>query len=305
MLALSTSWQSGGSETAEEMLAAFNELCINEIELSYRISEPMFEQLRGPLQRSGINVVSVHNYFPIPSVLSGASGGGDLFRLSSPDKAEQKNAIAYTAKTIESASALGAAAVVLHCGLVEISPDLHKIYEYFHSNKLESKEAQMFIHHKLKQRGGCKPRHMDSLLASLDHLATIAEKQGVWLGLENRYHFHELPGPDDFRVIFDAFEGAPIGYWHDTGHAHANEILGFTSQSALLQDYADRLIGVHLHDAVGLNDHIPPGDGEIDFTLLKPCLKDETLKVIELKPGIPASDVSKGMRFVRDRLLKG
>jgi len=46
----------------------------------------------------------------------------------------------------------------------------------------------------------------------------------VLLGLENRYHDHELPGPDDFKVIFDKFKGAPVGYWHDTGHAHANFI---------------------------------------------------------------------------------
>ncbi|NIS46468.1 MAG: hypothetical protein GWN76_11420, partial [candidate division Zixibacteria bacterium] len=44
------------------------------------------------------------------------------------------------------------------------------------------------------------------------------------------------------------------------------------------------LIGVHLHDAIGLDDHIPPGSGEIDFAALKPFLKADTIKVIELKP---------------------
>ncbi len=60
-------------------------------------------------------------------------------------------------------------------------------------------------------------------------------------------------------AIFDTFKGAPIGYWHDTGHAHANEILGLIPKNSLLQNYADQLIGIHLHDAIGLDDHIPPG----------------------------------------------
>lgn len=145
---------------------------------------------------------------------------------------------------------------------------------------------------------------MDSLLASLDHLVPVAEKQGVLLGLENRYHYHELPGFDDFEIIFDKFRGAAIGYWHDTGHAHANETLGLIPKNALLKNYADPLIGVHLHDAVGLDDHLPPGTGEIDFTALKPFLKAKTLKVMEIKPGIPTPNVSYGMQYLCERLLK-
>ena len=55
--------------------------------------------------------------------------------------------------------------------------------------------------------------------------------------------------------------------------------------------------------SVLLDDHIPPGSGEIDFAALKPFLKSDTIKVIELKPGIPALEVSEGIRFVQKRLL--
>jgi sugar phosphate isomerase/epimerase len=176
------------------------------------------------------------------------------------------------------------------------------LYQYVNSNRLDSEEAQIFIRNKLRERYCRKPQHMDCLLASLDHLVGVAEKQGVLLGLENRYHYHELPGLDDFKVIFAQFKGAPIGYWHDTGHAHANETLGLIPRESLLQFYSDELIGVHLHDAIGLSDHIPPGSGEIDFAELKPFLKSDTIKVIELKSGIPASEVSEGIKFVREKL---
>ena len=279
MLGISTSWQSGGSATAEGMLAALKNLDVTGIEMSYRISEDLYQQIRDPLKYSGLNVVSVHNYFPIPSAIADSKGSGDIFLLSSSDPEERQYAIRFTSKSIEHAGELGALAVVLHCGAVEMDHKMQVFYKYFSSNQLGSEEAQTFIRNKLKERDRRKPEHLENLLDSLDRLLPVAEKQGVLLGLENRYHYHELPGLDDFGAIFANFKGAPIGYWHDTGHAHAN--------------------------AVGLNDHIPPGSGEIDFRALKPFLKTDTIKVIELKPGIPESKVSEGVRFIRDELSIG
>ena len=305
MLGISTSWQSGGSATAEGMLAALKNLDVTGIEMSYRISEDLYQQIRDPLKCSGLNVVSVHNYFPIPSAKADSKGSGDVFLLSSSDPEERQYAIRYTSKSIEHAGELGALAVVLHCGEVEMDHKMQVFYKYFSSNQLGSEEAQTFIRNKLKERDRRKPEHLENLLDSLDRLLPVAEKQGVLLGLENRYHYHELPGLDDFGAIFANFKGAPIGYWHDTGHAHANEALGLIPRESLLRSYSDQLIGIHLHDAVGLNDHIPPGSGEIDFKALKPFLKTDTIKVIELKPGIPESKVSEGVRFIRDELSIG
>ena len=302
MLGISTSWQSGGSATAEGMLAALKNLDVTGIELSYSISEDRYQQLTTLLKRSGLKAVSVHNYFPIPSARSESKGSGDLFLLSSSDSEERRNAIRFTMKSIEHAGELGAAAVILHCGFVEMDHQMQVLYEYFSSNQLGSEEAQIFIQNKLVERDRRKPEHLENLLYSLDRLLPVAEKQGVLLGLENRYHYHELPGLDDFGEIFANFEGAPIGYWHDTGHAHANEVLGLIPKKSLLQSYSDQLIGIHLHDAIGLDDHIPPGSGEIDFKALKPFLKTDTIKVIELKPGIPESKVSEGIQFIRDKL---
>ena len=305
MLALSTSWQSDPAVTAEALLVAVKSVGIEAIELSYRISEDQYRQIKAPLRRSGLKVVSVHNYFPIPASTAHARGSGDLFLLSSPRQEERRNAIRFTATTIEHAGELGAAAVVLHCGFVEMNPELQALYHYYHSNQLDSEEAQIFVRHKLKERNRRKPVYLDCLMASLERLIPVAEKQGVLLGLENRYHYHELPGLDDFKVIFDTFQGAPIGDWHDTGHAHANETLNLIPQNSLLQTCADRLIGIHLHDAVGLDDHIPPGSGEIDFVTLKVFLKSDTIKVLELKPGIPVSEVAEGIRFIREMQLGG
>jgi sugar phosphate isomerase/epimerase len=243
-------------------------------------------------------VVSVHNFFPIPSVRSDSGEGGDLFLLSHPDPEERKQAIEWTSKSIEHAHNLGARAVVLHCGYVDMNPELDRLYHYHTTDQINSPEARTFIHKKLAEREQLKPKHIESLLYSLDCLGRVADKKGILLGLENRYHYHELPGIKELEVLLETFKGAPIGYWHDTGHAHANETLTLLPPHALLDKFSVRLIGIHLHDAIGLEDHLAPGKGEIEFGRLKTYIKSDTVLVMELKPGTPDREVAEGIRYL-------
>ena len=56
------------------------------------------------------------------------------------------------------------------------------------------------------------------------------------------------------------------------------------------------------HAPVDLDDHLPPGRGAIEFAALKPFLKDDTHKVIELKPGLAVPETKAGIRFIRELL---
>jgi hypothetical protein len=67
---------------------------------------------------------------------------------------------------------------------------------------------------------------------------------------------------------------------------------------ALLKRYHKNLVGMHIHDARGLDDHFPPGSGEIDFKKIVTWIGDDTLKVIELKLGTPDSDVASGIYYL-------
>jgi sugar phosphate isomerase/epimerase len=288
MLALSTSWKS-----TEDISA---------LELEYRISEPTYQQMRKPLNKSSLKVVSVHNFFPKPSIKLGSRASGDFFMLTSLDKEERNHAVQWSAKTISHAAEVGAKAVVLHCGRVVMDRELDLLYQFFKSNQIQSKASQDFIAKKLSERDRRKPKHLENLLFSLDQLSRVADKFGIILGLENRFHYDELPTLEDFETIFRRFKGAPLGYWHDTGHAFVNENLTTIPRSALLDTYGDHLIGVHLHDAIGIEDHLAPGTGEIDFKRLKSYLKPEIIKVLELKPQVTECEVTGGIRFIWESL---
>ena len=299
MIALSTSWKSRDCRDGDALVQAVLDAGFDGIELEYRIQAPVFQQMVPALERSGLKVVSVHNYFPIPPIIPHSKGGGDLFLLSHPDKEERLAAIKWSTKTIEHANDLEAIVVVLHCGRVEMTHEMEKLRDYFNTGRIDSEEARTFIDRKLEERDRIKPKYMDSLLFSIDLLLPIAEKQNIILGIENRYHYHELPGPDDFEVLLSEFSGGPLGYWHDTGHAHANERLGVIPSGEMLGRYSDHLVGIHLHDAIGLDDHLAPGKGEIDFENFRPFLENDMPAVVELKPGTPDSDVAEGFRYVR------
>lgn len=299
MISLSTSWKSKASRNGDKLVRQIVDAGFDGIELEYRIDASMFQQMVPALKRSGLRVVSVHNYFPIPPILTRSKGGGDLFLLSHPDKEERLEAIKWTTRTIQHAGDLGAFAVVLHCGRVEMDPEMEKIRAFFNTGRIESEEARTFIDGKKAECDLIKPKYIDSLRFSIDRLIPIAEQHDISLGLENRYHYHELPGPDDFETLFSEFSGARLGYWHDTGHAHANEKLGIIAGGKMLTRYADYLVGIHLHDAIGLDDHIAPGKGEIDFDAVRPLLTEDMPVVLELKPGTRDADVAAGRDFIR------
>jgi len=300
MIALSTSWKSNQIENGEALVEALTSYEVTGVELEYRITGKMFDQMRVPLKNSGLDIVSIHNYFPAPMNRKGWRPGGDMLSLSDLDRDKRNLAVRQTIRTFEVANDLMAPLVVLHCGFVEIETDMPTLRDWFRSGRIHNPEATLFIEKMKNRLSGKKDRHLDSLFFSLDRLAITAEKLGITFALENRYYYHELPGFYDFQSIFSELDGAPLGYWHDTGHAHANERLGLIPNGGLLEKYGNRLVGAHLHDANGLDDHLAPGSGEIDFDPLKACLKPGTPLVMELAPGTPDSEVKAGIRYLRD-----
>lgn len=300
MLAISTSFISQSVADGGRLLDVVAGYGIQRIELDCRLTKTQFQQIKAGLKQTPIQVGSLHNYCPFPALKPNVPPGGDYFELAALDWPERALAIDWTTRTIENANDLEAQLVVLHCGAVEMKPNHLRLYDLYQAEPENDQRLDDLVSQELAQRRRRQMPHLDAIRFSLDRLLNVALTYGVTLGLENRSHYFEIPDSEEFSVLFTEFEGAPLGYWHDTGHAHTQEVLRVVSQADLLTTHGDRLVGIHLHDAVGLNDHLAPGKGEIDFTIFKPYLKAGPAVVIELAPGTDEADVRQAVSFAQD-----
>jgi sugar phosphate isomerase/epimerase len=300
MLGISTCWWRNKVDRAYHIIDEILELGLEGVELEYRITHTMYREMKPRLKKRTLPVLSVHNFFPIPEGLGPDAGSGDLFLLSSTDPEERSSAVKHTIRTIEHAHDLEARAVVLHLGRVDMPNPAEEFSNLHNSGKMHEKESLAFMDAQRSTRQAIQLKNLDAVLLSLEVLNKEAEKRGVFLGIENRYHFHEIPNFEEIGIILKTFQGGQIRYWHDVGHARVQENLGILCHNDLLEAYSDEIIGIHIHDVTGLEDHLAPGQGEIAYQEIKPFLRSSMIKILELNASrVKREDLSEGIRLVR------
>ncbi len=291
MLGISTCWWHGKSATPEQIISDIKDFGLSGIELEYRLSEDFYDHLRNIIPRE-IKVLSIHNFFPRPRGFD--KGSGDLFLLSSTDNEERQKAIKYTIKSIQIAEETGAEVVVVHLGHV----DMPHQKEFLSSKELNGHNLKV-TEEMIKLREERWRFNLEAVFKSLERINREADKRGILVGIENRYYFHEIPDKRELAIIFQEFKGSNLRYWHDVGHAHAHKEMGILKDDTeLMDEFEEYLIGVHLHDAVGFQDHRSPGEGEIDFLKLKRYLNRRIIKILELNPWVKRKKVLKGIRLI-------
>jgi len=303
MLGISTCWWFNRVSRGDEIVSDILELGLKGVELEYRMSNPIFQQMKPKLNKV-LNVLTIHNFFPLPEAIPPDKASGDLFLLSSTESDERSNAVRYTIRTIEHAHELGARAVIFHLGRVDMSNPAQDFFRLYRNGKIVEKEGLAFVGEQKLIREASKKRNLDAVLLSLERLNREAEKWGIFLGIENRYHFHEIPDLEEIGLILRKFEGGNIRYWHDVGHAMAQENIGLNRQRDLLDSYSEEMIGIHLHDARGLDDHLAPGQGEVDYNEIRSFMKPSIIKILEVHPKVTRDELLEGIRFIRKTILE-
>jgi sugar phosphate isomerase/epimerase len=299
MLGISTSWKSEVVESGVEILEAILELGVNAVELEYRISEPMLREMLPYLKRGKPAVNSLHNILPRPLEVPRETATGEFVSLTSPEPEERKSAVQFTRRTMEWAEELGARAVVLHMGKVAMEDSSRALRKSFDEKRTQSEEGLAFIEDRKKERARLGRELLSPALRSLETLANEALKRGILLGVENRYNLHDFPSVDEFEILFTEFEGGPVRYWHDIGHATAQENLGLLKKGELLDRFGRILAGVHLHGCRGYKDHYAPGTGDEDIGFLKKFLRPDTICVVETHSRASREELIEGLAFLR------
>jgi sugar phosphate isomerase/epimerase len=297
-VSLSTMWW---GESSPESLASLarrtRRLGFEQIELNYRLSEMALPSLGEALRQAGLTVSSVHAPFPRPY---GPNPLGQL-DLGSPEPAFRERAEVLALRSLEEAARWGAGAVVLHAGNLEtlgsLEARLHDLYrEKTKPNGRHGvEEAYRRLWEELRLRREAEaPRFLERVRDSLGRLAVRAQSLGVTIGLENRAHYAEQPSLEEMGPLLDEW-GPAVGYWHDVGHAYRLDALGYCRQEAWLERYATHLVGMHLHDSIGMEDHRPPGQGNARLDEVASLLPEKALRVVEVRPGHDEQAVSAGL----------
>lgn len=267
------------------------------IEISHSTAPGKLEAI---LACGALPVTSVHQ--PAPQVAHGDGRGNHKLNLASTDEAERTAAVAFAIESIRWTARIGATRSVIHLGAVgdgfEMLPAEYEMRRMFDGGTAADSRFAELREEAIAARREMAPPFVAAARRSLLEIVRAAEPQGIAVGLENRYHFHELPAPYEYDELLDGLAPEQAGYWHDTGHAEVLHRLGFHDRHAWLEPNRGRIVGAHLHDVLGIGDHRAPGDGDVDWAYITAGLGHLPAYTLEINQHQPDARVSGAPAFL-------
>jgi len=299
MLSISTSWNSSLHTDAAEMIRQLCALGTNTIELGFSLTESIVRAISEARQQGLLRVSSIHNFCPVPNGFDRFSFTPDYFSLSSPNEEERAQAVSLTKRSLETAKNMNASALVIHAGRVAMAQRTKELAEMLDQGLKNSPAYTAIMRDMIDERKRKKDLFLSAVKRSIEELLKYAQEIKIPLCLENRYYYREIPLLDEIGDLLDTFGDTEyLGYWHDVGHAQVSENLGFSRHIDFLARYGTRMVGVHLHDVIGGHDHKVPGKGNFNFSILKPYLKKNTIKVVEVHQPASIEEMKTGIDFL-------
>jgi sugar phosphate isomerase/epimerase len=158
----------------------------------------------------------------------------DDIDISSLEPACREHALAEILRAVEAAASLGVHYFVIHPG-----PE---------NGDIPSREERLL--------------RIENVCSVLERVAARCGEVGIQCVLENKLPHLMFGQSADLLWILTCLKGNRVGACLDTGHAHlAGELY------PLVYKMAPYLRLLHVHDNKGHgDDHLPPGDGRIDWT---------------------------------------
>lgn len=268
------------------------------VELSHGIRLTLVPGILKAVEEGVVKISSTHNFCPLPAGI--AQAAPNLFQPSSRDPGERDQWLRHTRRSIEFAAKVGARVLVCHLGRVEffwLNP-VRGLNRHLRAHPGAGRDAKNTAYRarlekalaRLRQRA---PVYWANVQERVAAVIEFAQEKNVRLGFENREKLDELPFDADFADFLGRFPpDAPLGYWHDTGHADLKEGMGALDHCGHLEKLAPRTLGYHLHDVSAAGrDHQPIGAGRIDFAMVSEFWRADQLLTLELSPRASAEEV--------------
>ncbi len=291
--ALSTMWWSKETDSAEDFCQKGRKLGFARFELNHQIPP---EDLAS-FNTGRYHIGSVHD--PCPAVVHNKQLELEDRQLTSLNKSLRQDGIDTVKRSIETAYRLGARSVVIHPGHITGDHSLDdQLREMFRKGLKHSPEYLTLRDKVITDRKIRSKPHLDCLVQSLQEIITFASDTGVCLGLENRFHYYEVPIFEEMQVLLEAFKQPWVGWQLDIGHIQAHNVLGLMSFQQWLVHFSHRIIGVHWHDVIGIVDHQPPGAGEVDFSWVAKYIPDSAIHTLEINKKATFDEMKIGLEVL-------
>lgn len=268
---LSTNWCNRRLASGEEIADKAMELGFSELELGFHTTPAQVQGFKARLDQ--IPVGSVHAFCPVP--ISAPQGYPELYQLASFDEEGRKMAQLQVRRNVAFAAEMGADTVVLHAGRVMCRGFLRRW--------------------DLRRRVRRGRKMVDVLKRELDSLVPELEKNKVVLGLENLPYLEGFPAEWELADIV----GDWVKPWLDTGHDFVRRTAGWPVDCG--ESIPDiQPVGLHISDSVGGDDHCPPGEGKVDFAVLKATAEAARHVVFEPAPSVAEMALRRGLTHIRN-----
>lgn len=265
------------------MIEEILRLGFDTVELSHGVRVTLLEGIRKVYERGDVRISSLHNFCPLPVEVTTASP--NCYEYTSHRRTERERAVRLTRQTIDWAARLQAAFVVLHMGSVPMQAVTDQLVDLMLSGKQFTREFTRTKLAAVREREGKGPLYVQRALVALKAVAAYAAERNIYLGIESREAYEEIPNEREMLPMLDEVNVPNVGYWHDFGHVQSKANLSFLDHYEWLASIRHRLFGCHLHDTVWPDrDHNVPFAGGIDFDRLMPLIPPGTVLTWELSP---------------------
>ncbi|WP_299088965.1 TIM barrel protein [uncultured Metabacillus sp.] len=301
----STCWNIKKHQTGKEMIEEIKKLGFSQVELNYHVTKEMLSSIRPLIDQGEIRISSVHNVFPYNN---DKEFDTDSLMLGFEDSEKRKKAVDYLIQTVEYGVELGARGVVVHPGEVpfssNIDAELRKIY---HSYGKDSEEYKVLWREMIEKRQTNGEGFIERIQNSLEEACEyIARKQyNIGIGIETRSRCYQIPTLEEASRIIDHLKEAPVYLWYDIGHAMMMERMGLYHCASHQEQIKGKILGVHIHETIGLSDHWCPYVHSREHQYFDPFIEiidAAQIKVYELKDKCSPDDIHQSHQLVVNKL---
>ena len=256
----------------------FAEVGFSDTEKDYLNNKKVFDKHEIPF-------LGVHSPAPIFKKTKIASRFIDLV---SDDKDIIQKSIKYLENSLIFASEKNMNYVIFHPGGWKETAE-----EIFNKKNFE-KDLREF----LKIRRSKSKIYLYRFLKNFERFLKICEKLNIKIGIETRFYPGEFPNFFELKEIFKEFDSKFLYYWHDLSHAYVRE--NIIKEPSYLKNFKNKLLGVHIHDIKGFDEHRPPGKGVINFKKIFDEIKEvkNIYIVFEIDEKYKAEEIIEGIKKI-------